>query len=402
MARIRQDFPMLHQKHNGKPFIYLDSAGSCQKPKEVIERLAAFYSTEYGRPEEAHTTRKTTTEAVAETRQKVADLLHARAPEEIIFVQGATEAINVVALAFERAFLSEGDEVLITLMEHHANIVPWQLACQRTGAVLKVVPITETGELDMEALESMISERTRIISLVHSSHVLGTINPIKKITSLAHRKGIPVFVDGAQTAPHMPVDVQELDCDFYGFSAHKMGGPTGVGVLYGKAAWLNKMPPYQGGAIMAETVTFENAAYAPLPLKFEAGTTAYADIIAFGTLLDYLERVGHKAIEAYEQHLLYYAGEKLRRIAGLHILGAAPEREPVLTFTLEGADVSALEIYLNDKYGIAVRVGEFSAQPLMQYLGLEKAVRVSFALCNTEEEIDTLVEAIQTYQKEAR
>ncbi len=399
VERIRKDFPMLQQKLNGKPYIYLDSAASCQKPQTMIDRLVKFYTKEYGKPQEEHTTSKIATEAVEEARQKMADMLNAKDKKEIIFVRGATEAINIVALAFERAFLSDGDEILITMLEHHANIVPWQLACQKTGAVLKVAPITKTGELDLEEFESMISDRTKIISFSHSSHVLGTILPAKEICKIAHKRNIPVFVDGAQAAPHMPIDLQDIDCDFYGFSVHKMGGPTGIGVLYGKTDWLDKMPPHHGGSEMADTVTFKKTTYAELPQKFEAGTTAFADIIATGALIDYLNSIGREAIEAYEQELLSYALEKLRSIEGLHIIGSAKEKEPLTTFTIDGVDVKDLEKYLNNEHNIAVRAGKLSAQPLMKFLNIEKAIRASYAWFNTKEEIDALVTAIQAYMK---
>ncbi|WP_255478786.1 aminotransferase class V-fold PLP-dependent enzyme [Rufibacter sp. XAAS-G3-1] len=397
VQRVRQDFPMLQQKLNGKPFIYLDSAASGQKPQVLIDRLSDFYANEYGKPNEQHTDSKNATEMLEETRQKVADLIKAKDSKEIVFVRGCTEAINVVASGFARGLLQEGDEIITTLMEHHANIVPWQMAAQDAGAVVKVVPITATGELDLAALENMISERTKIISLVHSSQILGTINPIKKITAMAHRKGVPVLVDGAQTAPHMPLDMQDLDCDFYTFSAHKMSGPTGVGVLYGKADWLEKLPPHNGGGEMAETVEFEKTTYSSPPKKFEAGTTSFADIIALGAVIDYHNALGMQAIADYEQELLEYGLEKLNQIKGLHILGSAPEKEPVVSFTIDGVDVKDLEKYLNNEWGIAVKAGNLASQPLMKHLNVDKALRASYCYYNTKEEIDTMNQAIEAY-----
>ncbi|WP_317195526.1 aminotransferase class V-fold PLP-dependent enzyme [Rufibacter psychrotolerans] len=312
-------------------------------------------------------------------------------------MRGCTEAINVVALGFARGLLQDGDEIIISLMEHHANIVPWQMAAQDSGAVVKVIPITETGELDLKALENLISDRTKIISLVHSSQILGTINPIKKITAMAHKKGIPVLVDGAQTAPHMPIDVQDLDCDFFTFSAHKMSGPTGVGVLYGKSEWLEKLPPHNGGGEMCDTVTFEQTTYKPIPKKFEAGTTSFADIISLGAVIDYHHALGMQAIADYEQELLEYGLEKLHQIKGLHILGSAPEKEPVVSFTIDGVDVKELEKYLNSEWGIAVKAGLLASQPLMKHLKVEQAIRASFCYYNTKEEIDTLTQAIETF-----
>jgi cysteine desulfurase/selenocysteine lyase len=399
VERIRQDFPMLQKPLDGKPFIYLDSAASGQKPQAFIDRLSDFYSKEYGKPNEGHTASQRATQAEERTRELTAKYLNARDPKEIIFVRGTTEGINLVAIAFERAFLAKDDEVLITLMEHHSNIVPWQMACQNTGAKLKVAPITPEGVLDLNAFEQFLSDRTRIVSLLHSSQVLGTINPIKEITRLAHQRGIPVFVDGAQTAPHMPVDVQDLDCDFYAFSAHKMGGPAGIGVLYGKEEWLDKMPPHHGGTDMATTVTFEKTTYAPLPKKFEAGTSAFADIIAFGSLLEYLNGIGMDKIEEYELQLLAYAQERIGRIPRVKILGSAPEKEPLVSVTIEGVDVKKAEQYLAER-GIAVRTGDLSAQPLMKHLGVDGALRASFAWYNTEAEIDQLGEALESYIRE--
>lgn len=396
VERIRQGFPVLQKPLHGKPFVYLDSAASGQKPQVMLDRLLRFYSEEYGKPNQAHTASQLASLAEERTRELTARFLHARAPREVVFVRGTTEAINLVATGFERALLGQDDEVLITLMEHHANIVPWQVACQRTGARLRVAPITPAGELNLDAFEKLLSHRTRIVSLCHSSQVLGTINPIREITRMAHQRGIPVFVDGAQAAPHMPVDVQELDCDFYAFSAHKMGGPTGLGVLYGKASWLEKLPPHQGGTVMSESVTFEKTTYAPIPQKFEAGTSAFADIIAFASLLEYLHDIGMDKIQAYEQQLLAYARDRIGRIPRVKILGAAPEKEPLVAILIDGLDVKPAEKYLSEQ-GIVVRAGSLGSQPLMNHLGVEAALRASFAWYNTRAEIDQLAQALEAF-----
>jgi len=400
IEKIRSDFPMLSQQVNGKQLIYLDSAATSQKPKAVIDRLVEFYTKEYGKPKEEHSLSKSATEMVEEAREKVAKLMKAATQKEIIFTKGCTEAINVVANGFARAILKAGDEIIISQLEHHANIVPWQMASELTGAKLKVVPITPSGELDMQPLEDMITDKTKIISMSHSSHVLGTILPIPEIAAMAHRRGIALLADGAQTAPHMPVDVQALDCDFYTFSGHKMGSPTGVGVLYGKEEWLNKIAPLNGGAEMAREVTFETSKYAPAPTKFEAGTTPFADIIAFGTTVDYVSSLGMENVEQYELELLHYATDKLSEIDRVTIYGNAPHKEPVVSFKVEGIDEKELEKYLNDQWGIAVKAGQLTAQPLLKVLGVQSLIRGSFCYYNTVDEIDTFVEAVKAFISE--
>lgn len=397
IEKIRADFPMLSQHFNGKQLIYLDSAASSQKPQAVIDRLVKFYTTEYGKPKEAHTISKSVTQMMEESREKVAKLMNAANPEEIVFTKGCTEGINIVANGFSRAILKPGDEIVISQLEHHANIVPWQVAYQLTGAKLKVAPLTPADELDIQALENMITDKTRIVSVSHSSHVLGTIQPIQKIAALAHKKGVPLLADGAQTAPHMPIDMQELDCDFYTFSGHKMGSPTGVGVLYGKEEWLNKIAPLNGGGEMSKEVEFEKSKYASIPTKFEGGTSPFADIIAFGTTVDYVSALGMEKIEKYELELLYYMTEKLSEIDRVKIYGKAPEKEPVLSFTVEGMDVKKLEKYLNDEWSIAVKAGDLTAQPLLKVLGVESLIRASLCYYNTVSEVDTFIEAVQTF-----
>ena len=397
IEKIRADFPMLKQMFNGKQLIYLDSAASSHKPQVVIDRLVQFYSQEYGKPQEVHTASKTTTELMEDVRAAVAKMMNASDAKEIIFTKGCTEGINIVANGFARAILKPGDEIVISQFEHHANIVPWILACNSTGAVLKVAPISKTDELDLDALENLITDKTRIISVSHTSHVLGSVLPISKIAAMAHKRGIAVLADGVQAAPHMTVDFQELDCDFYTFAVHKMGGPTGVGVLYGKEKWLNKIAPLNGGGEMAKEVTFERCSYADIPTKFEGGTTNFADIIAFGALIDYLEQVGQDKIENYEKALLRYATEKIAAIPGVKVYGKAPEKEPVLSFEILGQDVKKLEKYLNDEWSIAVKAGELSAQPLMKILDVKGLIRASFTFYNTKDEVDTFIEAVKTF-----
>jgi cysteine desulfurase/selenocysteine lyase len=401
IQKIRLNFPMLQQKVNGKPLIYMDSAATSHKPKIVIDRLQQFYLEEYAKPQEAHKLSVGATDALEDARSKAATLMGART-REIIFTRGCTEGINIVTHGFALALLKPDDEIIISELEHHANIVPWQMACQISGAVLKVVSLTPDGELDMNQLENMISERTKIISVSHSSHVLGTIFPIKEITALAHEHGVAVFVDGAQAIPHMPVNVQELDCDFYAFSCHKMGSPTGLGVLYGKEKWLNKIAPGLGGGEMAKEVTFERSTYAEIPTKFEAGTQPFAEIIAFGSLIDYLEGIGREQCAKYEQQLLSYATEKLSAIEGVKIYGQAAEREPVISFDIKGAQVKKLEKYLNDEWSIAVRAGELTAQPLMKFLGVKGLLRASLCFYNTFDEIDIFVQAVESFIAEKK
>lgn len=397
---IRRDFPMLQTEVNSKPLIYFDTAATNHKPKVVIDKLQELYTTRYGKTQENHTFSKMMTEAFDETRSKVATFMGAERPEEIVFTTGSTQGINIVANGFGRAILKDDDEVLITMLEHHSNIVPWQLACQLSGAKLVVAPINALGEVDLEQFEKLFSQKIKIVAITHSSNVLGTMLPVKKIVTMAHQHNIPVLVDGAQTAPHMPINVQELNCEFYVFSAHKMGGPAGVGVLYGKAEWLDKLPPQLGGEGMATEVTFEQSTYQPVPKKFEAGTPAFEEIVAFGTLLDYVRQLDMAKTAAYEQELMTYATERLSNIEQVKIYGTSTEKEPVVSFSLEGSDVKELEKYLNDNYNIAVRAGQLSAQPLMKFLGVDALIRISICYYNTVEEIDVLVQGIKAFIKD--
>jgi len=397
IQKIRSEFPMFKTKVNGKPLVYFDSAATNHKPQVVIDRLVELYSKQYGKTQENHTFSQIITKAFEETREKTASLIGAKSAEEIVFTTGSTQGINIVANGFSKALLKQGDEIVISTLEHHSNIVPWQLACQLTGAKIVVAPIHSNGELDMEAFEGLLTDKTRIVSLSHSSNVLGTMLPAKQICAIAHARNIPVLIDGAQTAPHMPVNMQDIDCDFYVFSAHKMGGPAGVGILYGKAQWLDNLPPQLGGEGMAIEVSFEESTYSPVPKKFEAGTPAFEEIVAFGTLIDFVKKIGLSKTAEYEQELMQYATQQLSRIEKLKIYGTAPEKEPVVSFLLEGMDVKQLETYLNDNYNMAVRAGQLSAQPLMKHLGLEALLRVSLCYYNTREEIDLLAEAIEAF-----
>jgi len=400
--KLRQEFPMLGKKVNRKPFIYFDNAATGHKPQSVLQRLQQFYMGEYGKPKESHELGKMATESVEEARSKIANFIGAGSEKSIVFTRGCTESINIVAGGFAREILKKRDEILITALEHHANIIPWQMACAQSGAILKVVPITPSGEVEIESFENMLSNRTKIVAVSHSSHVFGTILPVKKMIALAHKKGIPVLLDGAQTVPHMPVNVEDLDCDFYTFSAHKMGGPAGVGVLYGKRKWLNQLPPFEGGSDMAKKVSFEKTEYESVPQKFEAGTMPFADIIAFGAGIDFLEELGMENLFQYEQELLAYATEELSKISGVILLGSAAEKEAVISFYMEQKDVKKLEKYLSDEHNIFVRAGELNAQPLMKVLGVKGLLRISFSYYNTMSEIDTFVKALKKFLEEKK
>lgn len=394
---IRTDFPMLAKEVSGKRIIYFDTAATNYKPNVVINKLQELYTDKYGKTQENHTFSKIMTSALDETRAKVASFIGANSAEEVVFTTGSTQGINIVANGFGRAFLKQDDEVLITMLEHHSNIVPWQLACQLSGAKLVVAPINEAGEVDLKQFENLISAKTKIISITHSSNVLGTMLPVKKIVDMAHLRNIPVLVDGAQTAPHMPVSMKYIECDFYVFSAHKMGGPAGVGVLYGRAEWLDKLPPQLGGEGMASEVSFEQATYQPAPKKFEAGTPAFEEIVAFGALLDYVQNLDMVKTAAYEQELMKYLTKELETIEDVTIYGTSAEKEPVVSFNVEGRDVKELDRFLNDEYNIAVRAGKLSAQPLFEHLQIEALLRVSLCYYNTSAEIDVLVKAVKAF-----
>jgi cysteine desulfurase/selenocysteine lyase len=395
VERIRDDFPVLRQLSNGKPLVYLDNAATSQKPHAVIDRIRDFYANEYATVRRGvHYLSERATFAHDQARAKVARFLNAGDPRQVIFTRGTTEAINLVAHGFAASILKPGDEVLVTQMEHHANIVPWQMACQRSGASLRVAPMNQAGELELDGLEALLSERTKIVAVGHVSNALGTINPIKEIVRLARERGVPVLVDGAQGAPHMPVDVQDLGCDFYAFSGHKTFGPTGIGVLYGTREWLEKLPPYQGGGDMILSVTFEETIYNALPHKFEAGTPAIAEAIGLGVAIDYLNDIGLDRIGAYEHDLLVYATERLSEIPDLTLIGTAREKASVVSFAVEGIHPHDIGTIL-DQDGIAIRVGHHCAQPVMQFYDVPATARASFAFYNTRDEVDALVRGVQ-------
>lgn len=391
---LRRDFPILQQKVYGKPLVYLDSAASSQKPQAVIDALVHYYSKDHANVHRGvHALSERATQAYEDARAKVKRFINAEREEELIFVSGATEGINLVAQSYGQRFVQEGDEIILSVMEHHANIVPWQLLCEKSGAQLKIIPMSDQGELDLDAFQGLLSERTKMVAVVHLSNVLGTVNSIAEITRLAHERGVPVLVDGAQACGHWPVDVKALDCDFYVLSSHKAYGPTGVGVVYGKKSWLDQMPPYKGGGAMIESVSFEKTTYNKLPNKFEAGTPNIADVVAFGAALDYLEKIGLSHILAHERDLVTYALEKLKAIPGLRLIGEAKERCGVFSFMLDGIHPHDLGTFL-DREGIAIRVGHHCAMPLMQRLGVPATARASFGLYNSREDIDALIEGI--------
>jgi cysteine desulfurase/selenocysteine lyase len=393
--KIREDFPILKQTVNGKPLVYLDNAATSQKPRVVLEALKHYYTDDNSNVHRGvHELSQRATKAYEDARVKVQRFLNARESREIIFVRGTTEAINLVAMTYGRKNVGAGDEVIISALEHHSNIVPWQILCEEKGAKLRVIPINDAGELLLEEYEKLLNPRTKIVAVAHVSNALGTIIPIAKIIELAHRARVPVLIDGAQAAPHLKIDVQALDCDFYTLSSHKIFGPTGIGVLYGKAALLEAMPPYQGGGDMISSVTFEKTLYNVLPYKFEAGTPNIADVIALGAGIDYVNRVGLENIAAHEHALLVYATEQLSKIPGLRIIGTAQEKAAVLSFVLEGVHPHDAGTIL-DQEGIAVRTGHHCAQPVMHRFGIPATTRASLAFYNTREEVDALVAGIK-------
>ena len=396
VERIRRDFPILARRVHGKPLVYLDNAATTQKPQQVIDRLVRYYSEENANIHRGvHLLSVEATDAYDETRAAVRRFLNAPDAREIVFVRGATEGINLVAATYGRSHVGAGDEVLITEMEHHSNIVPWQMLCEEKGAHLRVVPITDSGELRLDEYERMLTPRTRIVAVTHVSNALGTINPVESLVRLAHDRGIPVLIDGAQAVAHMPVDVQAIGCDFYVFSGHKMFGPTGVGVLFGRAALLDAMPPYQGGGDMIRSVTFERTLYNDVPFKFEAGTPNIAGVAGLGAAIAYLDSVGIDRVNAYERELVAYGTEALSAISGVRLTGTAPHKAGILAFVM--GDVHPHDIgTILDRDGIAVRAGHHCCQPLMARLGVAATVRASLALYNTREEIDALVRSIGT------
>ncbi|MEW6296608.1 MAG: cysteine desulfurase [Thermodesulfobacteriota bacterium] len=392
--RIREDFPILKQKVHGKPLVYLDNAATSQKPRVVIETLARYYETTNANVHRGiHALSERATQEYEGARETVRRFLNAADTREIVFVRGTTEAINLVAQSYGRTFLTAGDEIVISAMEHHSNIVPWQMLCEQVGARLRVVPFDHRGELSLDEYEKLLNGRAKLVAVVHVSNALGTINPVRQMVELAHRRGIPVLVDGAQAVSHMAVDVRELDCDFYAFSSHKLCGPTGVGVLYGKAELLTRMPPYQGGGDMISVVTFEKTHYNALPYKFEAGTPNIAGVIGLGAAIDYVRAVGLDRIAAYERDLLAYATAALEAVPGLQVIGTARDKAAVLSFVLDCAHPHDIGTIL-DREGVAIRAGHHCAMPVMQRFGVPATARASFAFYNTHAEVDALVRAI--------
>lgn len=393
--KVRQDFPILSREVYGKPLVYLDNAATTQKPLCVLDAMREEYLNVNANVHRGvHYLSQQATDLHEAAREKVRKFINARKTEEIVFTRGTTEAINLVASSFCESQMKEGDEVLVTDMEHHSNIVSWQLQAMKRGIIVKHIPITDEGELCLDQLESLISERTRIISVAHVSNVLGTVNPVEEIIKTAHAHNIPVLVDGAQSTPHFSVDVQAMDCDFFAFSGHKMYGPTGIGVLYGKEEWLEKLPPYQGGGEMIDKVTWEKTTFERLPFKFEAGTPDYVATHGLATAIDYITSVGLENITAHEQELTRYCMEQLKTIDGMRIFGEAEHKDAVVSFLV--GDIHHLDMgTLLDRLGVAVRTGHHCAQPLMDRLGISGTVRASFALYNTKEEIDVLVNGIR-------
>lgn len=399
LAAIRQDFPILHQQINGHPLVYLDNAASSQKPTQVIDAVANYYRQDNANVHRGvHRLSQRATDAYEGARDKVRGFVNAQSDKEIIFVRGATEAVNLVAQSFVRPQLQAGDEILISHMEHHANIVPWQMLCEQTGAKLNVIPMTTVGELDLSTLDELLTSKTKIMAIGHVSNALGTINPIKDMIAQAHAKNIPVLVDGAQAVPHMIVDVQDLDCDFYVFSGHKMFAPTGIGALYGKQALLEAMSPWQGGGDMILSVSFAHTEYNELPYKFEAGTPNIAGAIGLGAAIDYMNNLGIANLASHEHALLIAATEKVTALPGVRIIGTATQKASVLSFMIDGVHPHDIGTIF-DQQGLAIRTGHHCAQPVMQFFGIPATARASFAFYNTFDEIDALVGGIKKVQE---
>ena len=393
--QARADFPILKQKVRGRPLVYLDSAATSQKPKCVIEAVSNYYCTSNANVHRGvHALSESATEQFELAREKVRRFINAPRAEDIVFVRGTTEGINLAAQSFGRARVRSGDEILISAMEHHSNIVPWQLLCESTGAVLRVAPMNEAGELLVDEFESMLGPKTRLVALAHISNALGTINPVRQLIAIAHARGIPVLLDGAQAVPHLKVDVKALDCDFYAFSGHKMFGPMGIGALFGKAEWLESMPPYQGGGDMILSVTFEKTLYNRVPYKFEAGTPDVAGAIGLGSAIDYLAGLGIEQIAAHEHALLDYATRALAAVPGVRLVGTARQKASVISFLMDDVHPHDIGTIL-DQEGIAVRTGHHCAQPVMRQFGVDATVRASLALYNTQKDIDALVAGLK-------
>lgn len=399
VEEIRQDFPILQREVYGRPLIYLDNAATTQKPRSMVEAISnEYYSTNANVHRGVHFLSQKATDLHEAARERVRQFINARSTAEVLFTRGTTESLNLVASSFGEAFLKEGDEVIVSVMEHHSDIVPWQLLRERKGIVIRVIPMDDSGRLDLEAYERLFSERTRLVCVAHVSNVLGTVNPVKQMAATAHAHGAYMLVDGAQSIPHFKVDVQDLDCDFLTFSGHKIYGPTGIGVLYGRESLLEKMPPYQGGGEMIARVTFEHTTYERLPYKFEAGTPDYVGTHALAAAIDYVEALGMDEIAAHERRLTQYAMERLGAIKDMHLYGTTPDKDAVVAFNV--GNIHPLDLgTLLDRLGIAIRTGHHCAQPLMQRCGVEGMARASFALYNTMEEIDKLAEGIERVSK---
>lgn len=397
--QIRKDFPILSREVYGKPLVYLDNSATTQKPRIVVDAIAnEYYSENANVHRGVHFLSQQATELHESARAKIAKFLNASSPSEIVFTRGATEGLNLVAFSFGEAFLKEGDEVIISAMEHHSNIVPWQLLEMRKGIKIKVIPITEDGELRVDEYEKLFDERTKLVSVTHVSNVLGTVNPVKELATIAHSHNVPILIDGAQSVPHIKVDVRDMDCDFYAFSGHKIYGPTGIGALYGKAEWLEKLPPYQGGGEMIKNVHFGHTEFEDAPLKFEAGTPDYVGSHSLATAIDYVESLGLDNIAAHEHELLEYATKRLESIPGMRIFGKAKNKSAVISFVV--GNIHPLDLgTLLDRLGIAIRTGHHCAQPLVESLGVQSVARASFGLYNTLKEVDALFNGIERVMK---
>jgi cysteine desulfurase/selenocysteine lyase len=399
LARIRADFPILKLTVNGKPLAYLDNAASAQMPQQVIDRLVQYQTREHSNIHRAvHYLSETATAAYEGARGKIRAFINAREEREVVYTRGATDAVNLVMHGYGRKFLAQGDEVIVSQLEHHSNIVPWQMLCEEKGCKLRVIPCDERGVLLLDEYARLLNDRTRLVAITHVSNALGTVNPVKEMIATAHARGVPVLIDGAQAAPHLEVDVQDLDCDFYCFSAHKLCGPTGIGILYGKAGMLEKMQPYQGGGDMILSVTFEKTRYNVIPHKFEAGTPPIAAAIGLGATVEYLGGIGMRNIAAWEHELLAYATAQVTRMPGVRIIGTAPHKAAVLSFAVDGVHPHDVGTVLNEE-GVAVRTGHHCAQPVMQRFGVPATARASFSFYNTLEEVDQLVAGIRRVQK---
>lgn len=399
VARIREDFPILKLRVNDRPLVYLDNAASSQMPQQVIDRLVRYQTTQHANIHRAvHYLSETATAEYAEARRKLRNFIHAREDREVIFTSGTTEAINLVMHGYGRKFIGTGDEIILTTLEHHSNIVPWQMLAEEKGARIRVVPINDDGELLIDEYEKLFNEHTRFVGVSHVSNALGSINPVKRMIALAHERGVPVLVDGAQAAPHMSIDVADLDCDFYAFSGHKLCGPTGIGILYGKAALLERMQPFKGGGDMILSVTFEKTTYNTIPHKFEAGTPPIAAAIGFGAAVDYLSAIGMEEIAAHEQELLHYATEQIQALPGVRVIGNARSKAAVLSFVIDGIHPHDVGTLLNQE-GVAVRTGHHCAQPVMQRFGVAATSRASLAFYNSLAEVDALADGIRRVQQ---